>query len=212
MNTKIDEIEKLESEISKTRLLIDKHTKKLTAMIKKKDKLVIEENRDNYTNMEWLIKNPSLPGSHKAMDAFFETRYSGVWEGVHPDGYYHLADGVSMQKNFSLICNIYYHESSNTESKRKDNIVDFMENFLKFLEPTTEISSRYSDEFPTVKVVTFSFNSSQRGINLLGYEPLKKEWYYYTLTYGTTDIKKCFGHLKEALDFAFDYCRKNSDG
>ncbi len=181
----------------------------LTKQANKRDAALLELNKSNFSNMEWLIKNPTLPGSEKALSEIIKILYGGEWNGVHPSGYLHDGKYNPIQKNFEFNCRVY-SKDKDVEVYKK-NIQHFVENYVSFLEPLETIESRWSDKFPKVDVVGFQFMSRSSGLDYLGYDPKGGYWYHYTLKYSKTDVERKFENFEEALDFIFDFVKTNED-
>lgn len=93
----------------------------------------------------------------------------------------------------------------------KKNCDHFVENFLPVPEPYLDISSRWGDKFPEVKVVGLQFKSDEGGLDYLGYDPEAGDWYHFTIVYGNTNIERKFGSWDEAFEFVFDEANKEED-
>jgi len=178
---------------------------KLSHIIKKRDNALLELNKDNLGDMEWLIKNPTIPGSEEAMQNMITSFYESEYRGVYPCGYIHDAKYKAIQKTFKFQC-VSYSNEDNTEIM-KSNIRHFVENFLEFLEPYQKFKSRWSDKYEKVNVVGFQFLSRESGLDYLGYDKVKDEWYHYSLRHGKTDIEYKFDNFEQALDFIFDFVK-----
>lgn len=198
-------VDETEIEISKIRKELKTLESKLSRNIKKRDNALLELNKENLCDMEWLIKNPTMPGSEDAMRNMITSLYESEYRGVYPSGYIHDEKYKAIQKNFEFQC-VSYSNKDKT-GLMKDNIRHFVENFLVFLEPHQEIESRWSDKYKKVNVVGFQFLSRESGLDYLGYDKVKDEWYHYSLRYRRSNIEHKFDNFEQALDFIFDFAK-----
>lgn len=195
--------------------LADLHVqyKKLGERIQRKakdiEKLQLEINKDNLKDPVWLIQNPTMPGVHEAINELFERDYGGIYNGPHPSGYLQDDDYRPIQKNFEFWFKDYGAETKYDERKR--NCEHFLENYLHILNPVMEISCRYGDRFPEMKVVPFQFRSEDYGLDYLGYNPEDGCWYHFTMVYRRTDIERRFSNFSDAFHFAYRLSNSNSD-
>lgn len=193
LNSCLQEIETLQLEIEKTRLVLERKCKF-------RDKLLLQINSENLKNPEWVFRNPTLPGAHEATNDLMNDLYGGPYNGPHPSGYHHDGDYNPIQKNFDFC--LSDHTGDNKETLKK-NCTHFVENFLKFLDPVVTVCSQWDDRFPEMKVVPFQFRSESSGLDYLGYNPADGNWYHFTLVYGISDIKQIFYTFDDAFEFAY---------
>ena len=198
-----------ESKIDELRKKIKSLNTQLTKQANKRDAALLELNKNNFSSMEWLIKNPTLPGSHEALSEMMKNLYGGEWNGVHPSGYTHDGKYNPIQKNFEFNCRVYSKDKD--AEVYKNNIRHFVENYVQFFEPLETIESRWSNKFPKVNVVGFQFMSRSSGLDYLGYDPEHGDWYHYTVRYSKPDIERKFENFDAALAFAFDYVEAYGD-
>ena len=198
-----------ESKIDELRKKIKSLNTQLTKQANKRDAALLELNKNNFSSMEWLIKNPTLPGSHEALSEMMKNLYGGEWNGVHPSGYTHDGKYNPIQKNFEFNCRVYSKDKD--AEVYKNNIRHFVENYVQFFEPLETIESRWSNKFLKVNVVGFQFMSRSSGLDYLGYDPEHGDWYHYTVRYSKPDIERTFENFDAALAFAFDYVEAYGD-
>jgi hypothetical protein len=168
---------------------------------KRLEQHLLEFNKDKFDSMEWLIKNPTLPGVHEALEKLFKEYYGGTYNGPHHAGYIHNGDYKPIQINIEFMLKDY-DDGGDGEIHIK-NCKHFVENYLQFFKPYEEIESRYSDKFPLMKVVGFQFQSESSGLRYLGYNPENENWYCYSMVYRTTDVVCKFKDFDEAIRFAY---------
>ena len=162
-------------------------------------RLEYNQKSGNLENMEWLINNPEQPGQYKALEKKITELYGGIYSGIHPCGYTHNGDYIPIQQSFDLRLRNYDGDVS-----FRENIEHFMENFLIYLNPFEEISSRRDDSIPEVSVVGFQYQSVESGLSYIGYDPTEDCWFHYKMTFGMVDADKKFKTLTQALDYIYD--------
>lgn len=206
-----EKLHMIEAEIESLRQLVKKSNDRIQILVKDQSKILIKMNRHHFGDMEWLIKNPTMPGSHEALNKKIIEMYGGEYNGVHPSGYVQNENYEPIQKSFEFHVEIYSNENrKEKEQIYKDNIRHFVANCLKYFQPFMTVGSRWNDTYPEVDVVAFRFASEDTGLEYLGYDPDEKVWYHFSMVYGTTDVKKKFNNFEEALDFIFTFSY-NSD-
>lgn len=184
---------------------------KMRDAINMRDMLLYELNKNRFDDIEWLIKNPNMPGVSDAVDAIFKKQYGGIYNGVLKAGYIsNPEDDSPIQMNFDFTTTTY--DSENEKEKLfKDNIRHFVDNYLQFLKPYMIIKSRWDKKFQPVEVVGFMFHSDECGLQCVGYDPVEKVWYHYEQVYGNPNTKQKFVNFEEALDFMFTYEHNNTN-
>ena len=174
----------------------------VVALRAKRDSIKLELNKENMDNLSWLLKNPCEPEvNNKIMSLireYYGCEYTG---GIYPSGY--ITDNSNSEKMIPIQKNFDFMLESQNLDRVKKNISHFVETFLPHLDGVYEVSSRFSKEFPPVKVVPFQFKSGNSHLDFLGYEPIEKVWYHFTLTYGFYDVKAKFASFEEAFNFAY---------
>lgn len=200
-----DKILDLQISIEEDREQVDKIHKAIQRKNRRLEKMLLEFNKDNMNDPQWLFKNPSQPGVHEATNSLFEELYGGRYNGFTPSGHHADDDYVPIQKSFDLT--LQYGE----REELKKNCDHFVENFLPMLDPIMETYSRWDDKFDEVKVVPFQFRAESSGLDYLGYDPKADEWFYFTLVYGRVDTKRKFNNWDEAFDFAYELSRKSEE-
>jgi hypothetical protein len=150
-----------------------------------------------------------MPGAYDAIRKMIVELYGSEYNGINPSGYVHNGDYKPIQKSFDLSLDTYGKPKKKELFKK--NCDHFVENFLPVLEPYLDISSRWDDKFPEVKVVGLQFKSDNGGLDYLGYDPETGDWYHFTMVYGNTDIKRKFGFWDEAFEFAFNEANNEAD-
>jgi len=199
-----DKLDLEEAKIAEFQKKIKSLERLLTAAYNRRDKILVDMNEGNFGSMEWLIKNPTIPGSSEALNVKFKEFYGDNYSGVYPDGYTH-DNYKPIQKNFSFI--LGYSD----KEKRIANCKHFVDNYMKFMEPFDDISSRYNPSILTTKVIGFQFKSTEYGLYSIGYDPITKIWYYYTTIYGKYDAVKVFVNFDEAIEFAYELANKEEE-
>ena len=210
--------EKLEEKILKEELLLEELYKKqktlrtqITKAQNRRDKAMMELNKDSMSDMKWLIQNPGTPGHYEAMNRKLTELYGSEYSGPHASGYMRRSrtDYTPVQANFDFHLDVYDHLEK--KSERIANCKHFVENYIDVFEPLMKVDSRYSKKFEDKMMVGFSFRSQSSGIDYLGYEPEEKAWYWFTLRYSMTNIEKKFKDFDEAIEFAFNLAQIDED-
>ena len=196
------------NEIEDIRKKIKVLQKQLEAKCKRRDMLLLELNKDNLKDPAWLFKNPTMPGVHEAIEELIDKHYGGKYNGPNPSGYIHDDKYKPLQQNFDFWLKSY---DKPVKDERKKNCDHFIENFLPLLDAVSEVEGRWSNEFPTMKVVPFQFRSESSGLDYLGYNPEDKSWYHYTMRYGSADVDRKFKSWDEAFDFAYELANHEED-
>jgi hypothetical protein len=203
-----EKLDKVNVELDALRSEYKKVGDRITRKVKQQEKLLLELNKNNLDDPEWLILNPTLPGAHEGMLRLFKKHYGGEYNGPHPSGYIHDGNYKPVQKNFNFWLNTYGKHDRRNELKQ--NCDHFLQNFLQYLKPVIEIGSRWDNRFPQVKVVPFQFCSEDSGLDCLGYEPTEGVWYHYTLVYGRADTQRRFDNWDAAFEFAYAMSNQSS--
>jgi hypothetical protein len=199
-----DKLDLEEAKIAEFQKKLKSLNRQLTAAYNRRDKILVDMNEGNFGSMEWLIKNPTMPGSSEALDNKFKELYGGNYSGVYPDGYTH-DNYKPIQKNFSFV--LGYSD----KEKRIANCKHFVDNYMQFMVPFDETQSRWTKEFPTKKVIGFQFKATEDGLHNLGYDPEEGVWYYYTTTYGKNDTEKVFANFDDAIEFAYELANEEEE-
>jgi hypothetical protein len=171
----------------------------------RRDNTMFELNKDFMNDMKWLIKNPAVPCHYEAMKDKLKKLYGGDYNGPHESGYMTRDHNcyIPVQSNFEFFLCVY--GDLRLKEQRIANCKHFVDNYIDAFEPLLDVTSRYNNQFGDKKMVGFQFRSSMsNGLDYLGYEPLEKTWYWFTMRYSLINIEKKFKNFDEAIEFAFD--------
>ncbi len=200
-NDFVNDLAYVDEEIKKTYAIFESAKKELDQLNELRDSILYDMYKHNMDDMEWLIKNPCMPGSHEAMENKIKKLYGGLYNGVHPYGYVADDNCVAIQKNFEFCTDVYNYENKDEiKAQRKSNIKHFVSNYIKYLVPYVKIRP-YDVE---IDVIGFQFQATDCGLMSLGYDPNGDVWYFYETAYGNIRVKKQFNNFEEALDFIFE--------
>lgn len=205
--TVVEKLAKVDAELEALSAEYKKLGEKIQRKRKVQEKLLLELNHDNLKDPAWLFRNPTMPGVYEATQKLIKDQY-GEYTGPHPQGYIHDGNYKPIQANFNFWLKNY---GSKTREVYKKNCEHFLENYLHIFDPVMEISGRYGQKFPEMKVVPFQFESEEHGLNYLGYNPEDKKWYHFTMRYGITDIVQVFKDWDAAFNYAYDYSNNETD-
>lgn len=200
---------KCDAELTALRDQYKKIGDQITKKSKVKERLLLEINADNLKDAQWLMLNPTMPGAHEATLELVKSLYGGEYNGPHPSGYIHDGKYNPIQKNFDFWLKNYGDDSKRALVQK--NCEHFVETFLPMLGAHVEISSRWNDKFPKMKVVAFQFRSEDSGLDYLAYNPDNRLWYHFTMRYGSVDTQREFQTFAEAFDFAYTLDSTESD-
>ena len=203
MNTQ-EQISAIETELESLREKYEKLGNIIERKAKKHAKLLIELNKDNLNNLEWLIRNPEIPAAYNGLKRIIDRLYGGEFNGPCAQGYIQDENYKPIQANFNFWLK-NYDEEVQQRDLLKTNCDHFVENVLPLLSAVTTTSSRYSEKFPEIKVVPFKFSSEDTGLNYLGYEPIEGVWYHFSQTWGKANTEHKFKDWDEAFNFAYDW-------
>lgn len=198
----MDKLARVEQELSVLRENQKRLLENITQLSELWTVLKTEINQDNLKSVEWLIQNPLEPGVHEATKEWFSRDYGGEYNGIQSWGYQIDEDRLPLQMSFRFELETY--SAKDIEERRQlilKNIKHFVENYIDFLSPVADIDD--INGISQIRVVPFNFQSDTHHLDMMGYEPMNKEWYWYTLGFGITRTMKKFATIEEAFDMMF---------
>jgi hypothetical protein len=187
---------------------------KITRAHKVWEKMTEEANSVHFKDIEWLVRNPEQPGQYQALRDWMRKEYGGEYNGVHASGYTHDGNYKNTEQRFELSLKIYDYNKKDHEDREKlfkSNVRKFVSEVLPLLEYRTTVASRWSDEFPEMKVHPLQYKSESSCLTYLFYQPEEDTWYKGTLTYSRWNVVKKFDSFEEALDHAFQDAQHDED-
>ena len=199
-----DQLAQVEAELTELFADVKVLNSKISKLREEKERLFKIVNESNFTDIAWLIKNPSAPGAYDATQAWLKKTFGGEYRGVGTMGYLHDGEYRDLQLNFRLQFSTY---SSATRDEVKANADLFVREVLPLLEPKVEVTrARYRDE-GSIKMVPLQFLSEESGLDFLGVDA-GGTWYHYSQVYGRTEIRRTFSSWDEAFEFAWEMSRR----
>lgn len=178
--------ETLQAEIDELLVLRKKLDRKIQAKCNKLDSLLIERNRDNFGDFEWLLNNPDVPGQWEAMRDWVGSRFGDEYSGVLPSGYYRDIN----QQAFSISLG-YEHEDSDKRQQKIANVKAFLSEYVHMMKPSDG------------GFVSFTYATGQwSGIFDLAYRPDTETWWTTNVQYSRMVDKTQHDSLDAAIDAA----------
>jgi len=186
-------LERVDSEISIVREVIEKERAKLSKLIDKRERIFMEQNESNYRSIEWLVSNPNTPGHFEAMRKWMIAEFGGDYMGVTASGYYPKIN----QQAFGFMVTDWDGE---VDDSYIDNIKKFSDKVLPLLKPS---DGGY---------VSFTYATGEfSGIFSIDYCPKDKSWSTSNTVYGRTRDREQHNSLDDAIMFAIEKSRQIDD-
>lgn len=188
----MSKLEEVTKELSELRLQANSLDKKIQKTYKRWEKLTKEENKENFKNIDWLIKNPDTPGHFEAMRSFMKEIFGGEYNGVHSSGFTHDGNYKNQEQNFELSLNTY---GENKKESYRANVDLFLKDIFPKLQFRQEIDNK--------KYKPLQYLSETFGLTYLLYCSEEDTWHKGRLRYGRWTVTQKFKNFDEAFETAF---------